>query len=166
MIRRRDVLRLAAGAALLAGCGAGRRRGGLAPPTARDPLRLVFYTDVHARPDDEGRRALARVAGAINAERADLVIGGGDYVSDGLTSSAAVMRPRWDAFMALHDALIGERHAVLGNHDLVAALPADGSPPAPDPRREFRARFGRDATYYAFDYAGRHFVMLDAIDVT
>ncbi len=160
-MRRRDVLRLAASAALLGGCGPRRLRS----RNEREPLRVVFYTDVHARPDPCGARALARAAAAINAEHAGLVIGGGDYVSDGLTSSAAVMAPRWDAFMRMHDVLAGERHAVLGNHDLVAALPADGSPPARDPRAEFRARFGRSATYYAFDHEGRHVVILDAIDV-
>lgn len=164
-LHRRDVLRLAAGAALLAGCGARRGRTARTRAPALRPLRLVFYTDVHARPDAEGRRVLARVAAAIDAEGAALVIGGGDYVADDAGASAGDARPDWDAFMTMYDALGGERHAVLGNHDLVGAFPADGTPPAADPRREFRRRFGRPATYDAFDHAGRHFVLLDSIQV-
>lgn len=166
-IDRRRLLRVAAGAALLAGCGPrGLRTATRSRSAGPEPLRLVFYTDVHARPGEEMRRTLAALAAAINAEGADLVIGGGDYVSDGFALSAAVMRPYWDAFMAMHDALRGERHAAVGNHDLVSALAADGSAGHADPRSEVRRRFGRPGTYYAFDRGGRHFVVLDSIQVT
>ena len=165
-IGRRAVLRIAGGAALLVGCAPRRIHTGWTPGSGREPLRLVFYTDVHAGPGEGRRAALAAAAAAINAERAGLVIGGGDYVSDGFALSAAVMRPYWDAFMTMHDALGGERHAAIGNHDLVGALGPDGAGRPRDGREEFRARFGIRETYYSFDRGGRHFVLLDSIQVT
>jgi Icc protein len=164
-VGRRDVLRLAAGTALLAGCGARQPRAADLRARGFEPLKLVFYTDVHAEPGETRQRALAAAAAAINAERADLVIGGGDYVADGFTRSADAMRRHWDAFMTMHDALRGERHVAVGNHDLLGALGPDRSGPPRDGRREFRARFGRSGTYYSFDRAGRHFILLDSIEV-
>jgi 3',5'-cyclic AMP phosphodiesterase CpdA len=55
---------------------------------------------------------------------------------------------------------------VLGNHDLVAAAPEDGSPPAADPRAEFRARLGVERTWRSLDVAGYHLVLLDSVMVT
>ena len=49
-------------------------------------LRLVFFTDVHARTEWETPIAMAKAAAAINALRPDLVIGGGDYITDGFQS--------------------------------------------------------------------------------
>lgn len=158
---RRDVLRLGAGALALAGCRTGLGRGREGVP----PLRVVFYTDVHASPDGDTPRALAMAAAAINAAEPDLVIGGGDFVTGGFTASAPTMAPRWDAYMAMRDALVAPHYPVLGNHDLVAAVPDDGSSPAADPRRVFRERFRVAHTAYAFDVAGRHFVVLDSVDV-
>jgi 3',5'-cyclic AMP phosphodiesterase CpdA len=160
---RRHVLRVGAGAVLLAGCGLGP--GHALRPRSRRPLRLVFYTDVHARADGDTPRALALAARAINAARPDLIVAGGDLVTGGFNASAAAMAPHWDAYMAMHDALTGDRHVVIGNHDLVAAAPQDGSPPAADPRSVFRSRFRLARTFYAFDAGGHHFIVLDAIDV-
>jgi len=56
-------------------------------------------------------------------------------------------------------------HTVIGNHDLVAAIPEDGSPPSNDPRREFREHFKLARTYRAFDAGGVHFILLDSVDI-
>jgi len=129
------------------------------------PLRLLFYTDVHARTEWETPLALARAAEAINAQRADLVIAGGDLITDGFQSSAATVAPRWDAYMDMHRAIKPEVHAVIGNHDLVAAIPEDGTPPSHEPRAIFLERMGLERTYRSFDALGYHFVLLDSVQV-
>lgn len=164
--RRRDFLKAAAaGGVLLASAPA--KPAWAASGSGRGSLRLVFYTDVHARIEWETPLALARAAAAMNAVKADLVLAGGDLVTDGFqASSAAAMAPRWDAYMTLHNAIDGDIHAALGPHDMVGADPDDGSPPAADPRAEFRRRLGLARTYYSFDALGYHFVILDSIHIS
>ena len=128
-------------------------------------LRLVFYSDVHARTEWGTPEALAAAADAINARNADLVIGCGDLITDGFQSSAETVAPRWDAYMKMHDSLNGEVHAAIGNHDLVAAIPEDGSEPSDDPRSVFRQRLRVTRTYYSFDALGYHVVLLDSIQI-
>ena len=129
-------------------------------------LKLVFYSDVHARTEWDTPKALAMAADAINAQEADLIIGGGDLITDGFQASAASVAPRWDVYMTMHNAIKGELHTVIGNHDLVAAIPEDGTEPAKDPRSVFRQRIGVSRTYYSFDALDYHIVLLDSIQIT
>jgi 3',5'-cyclic AMP phosphodiesterase CpdA len=129
-------------------------------------IRLVFYADVHARTEWQTPKALQMAAAAINAQSADLVIAGGDLITDGFQSPAAVAAPRWDAYMQMHHSIKADLYPAIGNHDLVAAKPADGSPPAAEPRVEFLARTGLQRTFYSFDAVGYHFIFLDSIQVT
>ena len=164
--RRRDFLKAAAGGGVLLASGPARLAWA-ASGSGRGSLRLVFYTDVHARIEWETPLAMARAAAAMNEVKADLVLAGGDLVTDGFqASSAAEVAPRWDAYMAMHNAIGGEKHAALGPHDMVAADPDDGSTASPDPRAEFRRRLGVPRTYYSFDALGYHFIILDSIHVS
>ena len=130
-------------------------------------LRLVFYSDVHAQPERGVPGALARAAAAINARSPDLVLATGDLITKGFEAvSPAEVAPRWDAYLALHRGLEADVFPALGNHDLVAARPADGSPPAADPRAVFRERLGLERTWYSFDAAGYRFFVLDSVRIT
>lgn len=133
---------------------------------AARPLRMVFYTDVHARTEWETPRALRKAAKAINAAEPDLVIGGGDLITDGLQSSAITVAPRWDAYLEMHQLIRAPHYVALGNHDLVAAAPEDGSPSSPDPRLTFREKMGLSRTYQSFDMEGYHFIILDSVQLT
>ena len=97
-------------------------------------VRLVFYTDVHARTEWGAPEAMAKAAAAINAQKADLVIAGGDLITDGFQYSAARAGPQWDAYLKMHRAIKGDVYPTIGNHDLVGAIPKDGTLPAQDPR--------------------------------
>ena len=162
---RRHFLSAAAVAGLsIAGACAPR----LVIPTVGPPrgtLRLAFYTDVHARSEGGTPRALEQAAAFINDGRPDLVLGGGDYIHGGFANPAAKVSERWDVYMAMHRAIEGEQHVAIGNHDLVAAAPQDGSPPSADPRQPFRDRLGIARTYRSFDALGCHFILLDSVDV-
>lgn len=132
----------------------------------RGMLRLVFYTDVHARSQWDTPTALAMAAGAINAQKADLVLSGGDLITHGFDSTHDAVAPRWDAYMAMAAAINGEHHTVIGNHDLVSARPEDGSPPAADPRLDYKRRLGLSRTYDSFDALGYHFLLLDSLRIS
>lgn len=135
------------------------------PPADEPSLEFVFYTDVHARAEFETPRALALAARRINEERPQLVIAGGDVITDGFQSTAEAVAHRWDVYLAMVDAIDAPVRHVIGNHDLVAADPDDGSPAAVDPRRIWREKVGAERSYFSFDHGGYHFVFLDAIEV-
>jgi Icc protein len=132
----------------------------------RGVLRLVFYSDVHARTEWETPAALMMAADAINAQRADLILGGGDLIEGGFDAASAEVAPRWDAYMALHGAIEGEHHAAIGNHDLVGARPRDGSPAAADPRQDYKRRLGLTRTYRSLDALGYRVMLLDSVRVS
>ena len=153
MIRRRPGLTrremLALSSVALAGLPA--RASWPAPGAAGEALRIVFYTDVHARVEWETPRALAMAAAAINSHAPELVVAGGDLITDGFQSSAATVEPRWQAYLEMHRTLRPRVEPVLGNHDLVAAIPEDGTPPSADPRLPFRRAFALERTYRSVD---------------
>ncbi len=162
MTRRSFLYRMAAGFFMLAGCHSKT----IAWPVRgsdRGELRLAFYTDVHARKEWETPTALQNATAAINARTADLVVAGGDLITDGFLSAEPVAATRWDVYMQMHRAIEADLYPAIGNHDLVAVNPEDGAPPASDPRRMFRDRLGLKQTYYSFDAVGYHFIVLDSI---
>jgi len=165
LTRRKFLYRAAAWLAVLAG-GSATRVAWPARGSEKGTVRLVFYTDVHTRTEWDTPAALKMAADAINAQSADLVIAGGDLITDGFQSPAAAVAPRWDAYMRMHRSITADLYPAIGNHDLVAARPEDGSPPAADPRAVFLANTGLQRTYYSFDAVGYHFVVLDSIQVT
>ena len=132
-----------------------------------ETLRVVFYTDVHARTEWETPDAMARCARLINEQAADLVLAGGDLITDGFQNGPSVAAPRWDAYMeTLHSAVRPPVEAMIGNHDLVAARPEDGSAPSDNPRAEFLARLKLDRTYRRIDAGGYRIFLLDSIEVS
>jgi 3',5'-cyclic AMP phosphodiesterase CpdA len=129
-------------------------------------LRFVFYTDVHARTEWETPQAMSKAADAINAAKPDFCIAGGDLITDGFEYSAETVQPRWQAYVRMQDAIRSEVHPIIGNHDLVGAVPIDGSTPSRDPRAIFRETLGVRDTYRSFDEGGYHFILLDSTHVT
>ena len=133
---------------------------------ATESLRLVFFTDVHAHTDWETPKALARASKAINAEHPELVIGGGDLIYDGFEVSVATADPQWNAYMEMHRAIRAPVEAILGNHDLVAVRPADGTEASADPRRVFREKLGIERTWRVIDAGGYRIFLLDSVEIS
>ena len=163
--RRGFLKSFGAGASLIASPGLARTSRSI-QGSGRGDLRLVFYTDIHADAKKETSAALAMAAEAINAQKADLVLCGGDLIAGGFQSSPEDVAPRWDAYMDMVRAIDAEHHAVIGNHDLVSARPADGSANAADPRMDFKRRLGLSGTYGAFDALGYRFILLDSLRIS
>jgi predicted phosphodiesterase len=131
------------------------------------PLRVVFFTDVHARAEWGTPRALRQTAAAINALRPDLVIAGGDMITDGFQSPVSNAQARWQVYLEnLHNRIAAPVYPVFGNHDFVAVRPEDGSAPLDEPRSVFLEHFGQERTYRSFDAAGYHFILLDSMCLT
>jgi 3',5'-cyclic AMP phosphodiesterase CpdA len=163
---RRRFLHTAGLAGVSALLGLPARAGWTAGGARAGTLRLVFFTDVHAHTDWQAPRALAAAAKAINAEHPDLVIGGGDFIYDGFEVAAAAAEPQWDVYMAMHEAIRAPVEPILGNHDLSAVRPDDGSKPSADPRRVFTTKLGVDRTWRCVDAGGARIFLLDSIEVS
>jgi 3',5'-cyclic AMP phosphodiesterase CpdA len=165
-ITRRNFLgKLMGGLALLVG-GCSQKMAWPVRGSDRGAVGLTFYTDVHARIEWDAPVAMARAAESINSRNNDLVMAGGDLITDGFQSSPAKVAPRWDAYMKMHRAIKADVYPTIGNHDLVAAKPSKGFPAAKDPRAAYLAHMGLDRTYYSFSAVGYHFIILDSIQVT
>ncbi len=107
-----------------------------------------------------------RAVEGINSTHSDLIIGGGDLITDGFTSDLRSAAPRWDVYMDMHRGITGEHHTVIGNHDLVGVRPSDGSSPVADPRAAYKQRLGLSQTFYAFDALGYRIVLLDSLRIS
>lgn len=162
---RRWFLKAAVSAAALIPARAFSRRIWSVEGADSASLRLLFLTDIHARPEKPISDALAIASEAINRQRADLVLCGGDLIEGGLEMSRRQSTAPWDVYMAMHRSIEGDIHCCLGNHDLVGVAPSDKSPAEPDPRSEFRRRTGLERTFYAFNAAGYHVIVLDSIEL-
>ena len=165
-ITRRDFLgKMIAAFTLFAGCSL-KKTMWPAVGSDKGSVRLIFYTDVHARTEWQTPMAMSLAVDAINGQKADLVIAGGDLITDGFQSSASKVAPRWNAYMKMQQAIESDVYPAIGNHDLVAAIPEDGSPAAENPRSIYLGHMGLDRTYFSFNSVGYHFIILDAIHVT
>ncbi|MEL6994997.1 MAG: metallophosphoesterase [Pseudomonadota bacterium] len=132
----------------------------------RGSLRLLFCTDFHADEQEETAAALAMASDVVNAQKADLVLCGGDLIAGGFSSSLQDTASRWDAYMRMSRTIKAEQHAVLGNHDLVGVRPAETSDILTDPRQAFKERLGLRRTFQSFDALGYRFILLDSIRIS
>ncbi len=168
MMDRRQFIQMAAAGAAGWSLGWPKKAAWAAAPDApRDSVRLVFFTDIHTRVEWETPEALRLAARRINEQRADLVLCGGDCITDGFQSSRAAVAHRWKAYREnLHDLLEPAAVTAMGNHDLVGAMPEDGSEPEADPRATFREELGIDRIYRSLDVGGYHVMLLDSVQIT
>jgi 3',5'-cyclic AMP phosphodiesterase CpdA len=165
-LSRRGFLRSLVAGGMLAGSPALARYAWKTDGSQRGTLRLVFFTDVHARTEWETPEAVAKAAEAINILKPDLVLGGGDLITDGFEALPDEVAHRWDVYMSMHNAIADELHVAIGNHDLVGALPKHGAPPVEDPRSEYKRHLGLKRTFYSFDVLGYHVLLLDSVRVS
>ncbi len=163
MLDRRRFLSLSAAAAAASALPAQM-------PTAVKPghLRFVFFTDTHTQPELSAADGTAQAMRKIKSLKPDFCIQGGDHCFD----VNAVPRDRalmlLDLYARTEHALDGiPIHHTLGNHDVFGTAPA-ANIPVSDPlyaKKSFEQRYNTK-TYYSFDRAGYHFIILDSIGIT
>lgn len=135
-------------------------------PSSAGTLKVIYFTDIHARVEWDTPGAMLMAAEAMNQQKPDLVLCGGDMITDGYQSSVSMVAPRWEAYKAMHTAIKPEPIFILGNHDLVGVEPSDGSMPAENPRADVMVQMNMTRTYRSFDQHGYHFILLDSVQVT
>jgi len=138
------------GLAAIGATGCGKR-------LTKDNITIGMITDVHyADKETAGtryyRESLAKVEQAIsefNSVKPDFVIELGDYVDAG--ESLAAETAYLERIEREYEKFDGERHYVLGNHDLATFS-----------KEQFITGCGARKNYYSFDKGNFHFVVLDA----
>jgi len=158
---------LAGGAAALAACAVPTRQiWARAGDAALPPLRILFFTDVHSMSEKGAPEKMAATAGRIANEPCDVIIGGGDYLHGGFVSTLESMEERVEIFRNFLKLVNRPIHPMIGNHDLIAAMPEDGSPPATNPRAPIMELLGIKSPHYSFESGGYRFFVLDSVEVT
>ncbi len=155
-LTRREVLRrtslLAAGASLtLPGCSE------LHTPQSRSPLRIGLATDVHyadkpAAGTRDYRESLDKLSSAVarfNEAKTDFVVELGDFIDDAPTAEEEL------GYLQRIESVFAQaccpRYHVLGNHCVYSLT-----------KEQCLAVFNASRSYYSFDRAGFHFIILDA----
>ena len=125
--------------------------------TAKAKLRLGLVTDLHyankprlaSRYYRESLTKFAEVAKCFDQEKPDLIICLGDLID----SAASLDTEKGYLRRIAHEfsRLPGQRHFVLGNHCVENLT-----------KPEFLGIVGQERSYYSFDAAGYHFIVLDA----
>ncbi|MGE5532553.1 MAG: metallophosphoesterase [Bacteroidota bacterium] len=138
-------------------------------PLRRQEQKLPFYfvqgTDLHTRPDIADQ--MAQYVQAINTLPVPLafVVHTGDLVNDSNPMTVDAARGAFAAYQQMVAPLQAPLLNLPGNHEHVAALRKDTSPDTPGfGKGLYREMLG--PMYYAFTYAGVHFIALDGTQLS
>lgn len=115
---------------------------GLICAKENEPVKFAIVSDLHAPDLPDGKERMQAVVDAANQEKVDFLIQLGDFIR--LDSISKPLMEVWNGFP-------GEKHHVLGNHDLDKYS-----------KDEFVQGFGMPGRYYSFDKGDLHFIVLDA----
>jgi len=175
-MNRRSFFRSAAGlAAGVALAGTPTLASGNDPKarSRRRVLRAAHLTDIHVTPelanrqDPPGGMAAAIRHAQGQADKPDLLLFGGDMVMDSLGTEKPRVLAQWETWDRVFAAEVKTPHRLcLGNHDVFGwALR--------DPAVELDPQYGKalvlerlnlKSSFYSFDQAGWHFVVLDSME--
>ena len=171
-ITRRELIRSACAAGAAALLPAARRAGASPsqPATslpAGKPFTFVHLADMHVTPKrrgDAGYRACIESIRQLRPQPA-FVLMGGDMAFDGTSHTKAEFEEYIRLFKEVSDSLGIPWRPCMGNHDVLGLSPRR-KVAIDDPdigKKMIMDRLGWKNSYYSFDFAGWHFVVLDSI---
>lgn len=138
-------------------------------------LRAAHLTDIHVLADAAGYDSPEQgMASAIRhaqgqADRPDMLLFGGDMVMDALKSTKALALAQWEVWRRIFAAEVRLPHYfAVGNHDVWGWAVHDQPGIARDPeygKAMALRQLGLARSYYSFDRAGWHFVVLDSLQI-
>ncbi len=169
---RRDLLRYAGAAALLAG---GQSTGLLAadtprPAGGRRALRIAHLTDVHVQPERKAGEGLSACLHHIQEQaKPELIIGTGDAIMDSMEADEARVKTQWDMWQRVwkSECSLPSEHCI-GNHDVWGIHKAGSKTTGNEPlygKQWVMSNNHWEKPYRSFDRAGWHFIALDSITV-
>lgn len=139
-----------------------------APPTAKRACRIAHLTDFHILPQSTIKEQVAKALRHAQAleDRPDFILNTGDSIMDSLKTSKEEAERQWQAFLEVVQAecKLPIYHAI-GNHDVWGWGTKDETI-RKDPlygKELALQKLGLSSPYYAFDYSGWHFIVLDSV---
>jgi hypothetical protein len=143
------------------------------PQLPRRILRFAHPTDIHVQPElhgDQGMAAAFRHMMALK-DPPQMLLVGGDMPMD----IAATPHARSSMLWSLYKKILADNvpssmpiHHAIGNHDIWGrdkkASQSNGNEPFYG-KKWFLDEFAYPRTYYSFDMAGWHFIVLDSFDL-
>jgi 3',5'-cyclic-AMP phosphodiesterase len=136
-------------------------------------LRFAHPTDIHVQPELGGAEGMAAALRHMMnlADPPQMILNGGDLPMD----VAATGRERSEMLWKLFKSILADNvpttipvHHAIGNHDIwgrdKGACGARGDEPFYG-KNWYLQEMGYSRTYYSFDMAGWHFVVLDSFDL-
>lgn len=84
-----------------------------------EATKIAFVTDFHFSGGELQEKMWRRLVASLAKEKVDLVIGGGDWITEGPKLSRSDARKRLEKFAALWGELHQPKELIPGNHDLV-----------------------------------------------
>lgn len=127
------------------------------------PLRLGFFTDVHAMTERDAPARMQAMAARMATVECDVWIAGGDTVHGGFASTMETMRPRFAVAREFLERIGRPVVPVLGNHDLVGVAPKDGATPEADPAAAWRELFGVREARRSFEVGGVRVFVVESV---
>jgi 3',5'-cyclic-AMP phosphodiesterase len=139
-------------------------------PASKQPapgsFDFVFFTDTHIQPELDAAHGCDMCFRKIASINPEFAIMGGDHVYDAMGVNGVRAGMVYDLYNRTEQLLGMPLHNTIGNHDVFGVLTKSGVVPA-DPtygKKMYQDRMGQ--TFYAFDFKGYHFVVLDSIQPT
>ena len=130
-------------------------------------LRFAHFTDAHVSPTCVSSRWLGQALEDVNdlVDVPSMILFGGDMVFDGTLVAKDRMAAQWVEFHAtLRNSNSLPVRYCLGNHDIWGWSSKIVDPREPEYGKQWaRDTLQMDHTFYSFDSAGWHFVVLDSI---
>jgi 3',5'-cyclic-AMP phosphodiesterase len=147
-------------------------RAGFQASSPRRVLRFAHPTDIHVQPELDGAAGMAAAFRHMMdlSDPPQMILVGGDLPMDVNATPFAGSESLWSLYkntLAENVPATVPVHHAIGNHDIWGldrrACRTSGRE-ALFGKQWFLDEFGYTSTYYSFDMAGWHFIVLDSID--
>lgn len=127
-------------------------------------IEFAFFTDTHIQPELNAARGCAMAFEKLRSLRPLFAVQGGDHVYDAIGATHGNATKLFDLYAQTEQVLAIKIHHVMGNHD-VFGLSAGNLESDPEyGKKMYQDRLG--SSYYSFDYAQYHFIVLDSVQIT
>jgi Icc protein len=121
-------------------------------------------TDIHVQPEKNADLGFKQAIDTVNKLKPEFVISGGDQIMDALGATESRADSLYDLYIELSALLNMPVYNTIGNRELFGIYEESGVDPSHPlyGQKMYEERLGE--RYYAFDYKGWRFYMLDSVD--
>lgn len=130
----------------------------------KESFSFAFLTDIHLQPEKNADLGFKQAIDTVNKLNPEFVISGGDQVMDALGVTESRADSLYDLYIELSALLNMPVYNTIGNRELFGIYEESGVDPSHPLYGEkmYEERIGE--LYYAFNYKGWRFYILDSVD--